>query len=445
MVPRPIRRRCHGAVLWLCLTLLFAGALGLHLLFAAGQAYAARERLDTAADAAAWSAALWQARVLNFQAYANRAIVAQEAAIAQSVALASWSRHFAAFAGTMAVSWPAVSAALGVAAEVAAAGRDLAEQAAGESIAGRAAGIAQLLAGQELLQRAVGTFAAGAVANEVARSTDTRLFAFALPVAEPVIPTRRFTGGERERLADVVRRSLDDFVRGPRGLDLTIFGLPSACFGHPLAGPEAWFSELHKRGGTMLESGLDRWESGDTHSLHTWVPMRGLFGAFLGCRRVEAMPLGWGAAEAGPVIEGWLRTDPGGVRFNPVASALADAEMSTRSLPGAQAWSGIAAVRDLDPARLADDRFPVARIAILARDEGAAVRGAAGGLRGRLALPDRFAGGRLWSLAVAEVYFRPPPVDGERVEYASLYSPYWQARLAEPTEAERAQARSHVR
>ena len=62
MVPRPIRRRCHGAVLWLCLTLLFAGALGLHLLFAAGQAYAARERLDTAADAAAWSAALWQAR-----------------------------------------------------------------------------------------------------------------------------------------------------------------------------------------------------------------------------------------------------------------------------------------------------------------------------------------------------------------------------------------------
>ena len=109
MVPRPIRRRCHGAVLWLCLTLLFAGALGLHLLFAAGQAYAARERLDTAADAAAWSAALWQARVLNFQAYANRAIVAQEAAIAQSVALASWSRHFAAFAGTMAVSWPAVN------------------------------------------------------------------------------------------------------------------------------------------------------------------------------------------------------------------------------------------------------------------------------------------------------------------------------------------------
>ena len=73
------------------------------------------------------------------------------------------------------------------------------------------------------------------------------------------------------------------------------------------------------------------------------------------------------------------------------------------------------------------------------------VRGAAGGMRGRLALPDRFAAGRLWSLAVAEVYFRAPPGAGERVEYASLYSPYWQARLAEPSEAEREQARRHVR
>jgi hypothetical protein len=157
------------------------------------------------------------------------------------------------------------------------------------------------------------------------------------------------------------------------------------------------------------------------------------------------MPLGWGAAEAAADAQGWLHADPGGVRFNPVAAALAEADLGTRTLPGAQAWRGIAAVRDLDPERIADARFPLARIAVLARDEGSLVRGAAGAMRGRLALSDRFAAGRLWSLAVAEVYFRAPPGLRAEVEYASLYSPYWQARLAEPTEAERAQARSHVR
>jgi hypothetical protein len=41
----------------------------------------------------ALSAAVWQARALNFDAYTNRAIVANEAAFAQSVSLRSWSSY----------------------------------------------------------------------------------------------------------------------------------------------------------------------------------------------------------------------------------------------------------------------------------------------------------------------------------------------------------------
>ena len=58
-----------------------------------GQIVAAKVRLVGAADAAAYSAAVWQARALNFQAYMNRGIVANEVATAQLVSLRSWSAY----------------------------------------------------------------------------------------------------------------------------------------------------------------------------------------------------------------------------------------------------------------------------------------------------------------------------------------------------------------
>ena len=60
------------------------------LVFNTGQVTADKERLVNAADAAAYSGAIWEARALNFQSYMNRAIVANEVAIAQSVSLRSW-------------------------------------------------------------------------------------------------------------------------------------------------------------------------------------------------------------------------------------------------------------------------------------------------------------------------------------------------------------------
>ncbi len=62
-------------------------------MFNSGQIVAAKVRLLGAADAAAYSAALAEARALNFQAYMNRAIVANEVAIAQLVSLRSWSGY----------------------------------------------------------------------------------------------------------------------------------------------------------------------------------------------------------------------------------------------------------------------------------------------------------------------------------------------------------------
>ena len=101
-------------------------------------------------------------------------------------------------------------------------------------------------------------------------------------------------------------------------------------------------------------------------------------------------------------------------------------------------YGGLPATRELDyqnsAALKANDRFPTTRVAVVGRTNGMgpiATAEAAGHGAGRLQPLDRFAAGRMTAIATAEVYFRRPPQDLNRVEYASLYSPYWQVRLVE--------------
>jgi hypothetical protein len=47
-------------------------------------------------------------------------------------------------------------------------------------------------------------------------------------------------------------------------------------------------------------------------------------------------------------------------------------------------------------------------------------------------------------LSSAEVHFRRPPSAPVRTEYASLFNPYWQARLVAPSMVERSLALTQV-
>ena len=78
------RRAQSGQALVLALVLLVGAAFMLLSVFSSGRALTTRQSLNDAADAAALSAATWRARVLNYVAYTNRAIVAQE--VAQAIA-----------------------------------------------------------------------------------------------------------------------------------------------------------------------------------------------------------------------------------------------------------------------------------------------------------------------------------------------------------------------
>lgn len=90
---RESRARVAGAsgqALVPALIFLLVGCVGLYVAFNSFQMTSAKIKLQNTADAAAYSAAVLQARDYNFSAYTNRAMVANQVTAAQVVALKSW-------------------------------------------------------------------------------------------------------------------------------------------------------------------------------------------------------------------------------------------------------------------------------------------------------------------------------------------------------------------
>src|SRR5690606_21490444 len=88
--PPTFRIRHEGQALPLVLVFLIVLCVGLLVTFNTGQVVARKVEVTNAADAAAYSIAVEQARARNLAAYLNRGRVANEVAIAQMVSLNSW-------------------------------------------------------------------------------------------------------------------------------------------------------------------------------------------------------------------------------------------------------------------------------------------------------------------------------------------------------------------
>ena len=71
--------------------------VGLSSIYKSGKLTSDKMMLQNAADSAAYSISVVEARDLNFASYMNRAIVANEVAIGQLVGLASWAYHWRSF------------------------------------------------------------------------------------------------------------------------------------------------------------------------------------------------------------------------------------------------------------------------------------------------------------------------------------------------------------
>ncbi|MBK8103780.1 MAG: hypothetical protein IPK30_11075 [Cellvibrionales bacterium] len=82
--------RQRGQAMLLVLLFLTVLMLSLLVLFNTSQLTRDKMEVQNAADSVAYSAALLEARHLNFTAYTNRAMIANEVALAQTIGLATW-------------------------------------------------------------------------------------------------------------------------------------------------------------------------------------------------------------------------------------------------------------------------------------------------------------------------------------------------------------------
>lgn len=435
---RPRRALQGGQALVFALPLLLVFAIAFMALFDAGQALHLKRRLLATADASALGAATVRARALNFAAYANRAIVADEVAIAQAVTVDAWSAHFRTLTGNARALGvvPPLRAALEALHEGAVVAQQSARVAAQVEVGARSAHILALQGTQAALVNGAQTFALGAVAAEIARANDPDFFAHLLAGDAFGRFTHTLGGAERARLQDVVMRSLDPFTGQSRARDIRL-PLPSGCV---LSFSRDSFMHLRRRGATVLAADLSRWEAQDTLSLHDARSRGGFLGLGGRCSEQELLALGQGATVAGDGELSHVGHD-----------VLRNARARATSVPAERlaGYRGLAVVRDIDHDALADPRDVRVGLAVLARAESPAFRGAqAGGLAaGRLLPRHAFHGGRLWALSSAEVAFRrrEPASGPERVEYGSLFSPYFHAKLVAPSALQVAEAWARAR
>jgi hypothetical protein len=415
--PGGVHGRQGGQALLVLVALLGALALACLTLFDTGQLAIQRMRLATAADAAALAAGITEARALNFAASMNRAVVANEAAIAQSVTLRAWSQHMQNTLRNVdaLTRWLPYLGAVTTTLQRFWSGYDRLLQ---PSLAGAEAAFAlaiPALAGAErLLLEGRGIAAADAARRALAaNAADARLSAGGeWLLAQAVAESRAFTevrdGARRARQRTVIVDSLDPFVR-VRNRRIT----------PPVVGVLARFE---RRGGTEL-LGFEQWRAVDTLSFHT---RSGLFG-----RWRERVPVGWGGAAQGArsAVRGGFGAT---ARVNPRATRLAEAALRPLST-----YRGVASLHDLrrlDPDAASERRWSVRivqRHASLPLGERVLdVRRAIAPDGRSVALRPALAGDGLYASSSAQVrYLRLERRRDGRGERPSLYNPFWRARL----------------
>jgi hypothetical protein len=425
------RGSARGQAFVLLLPLLAVLGAGLLLVFDSGQAVNEKQRLVNATDAAALSAAVWQARALNFESYMNRAIVANEAAVAQSVSLRSWSAYMNRLLPVTATltSWVPLLGNATLALQRMWQGFDGALQPALEGLEGGLSVVDHDLAAAQRVMHAATFEVVPATVRAVLVANDPRYHL--TPGGEALLArwagewatfTSSYGGAWRWRQADLVERSSDGFSAS-RGV----------TFGPPIG---AALVRAEKRGGTELID-FETWRGVDTLSLHTRS------GIILGPLR-ERTPLAWGGAENGPFTARQV-SHGGSQRVNPRATRLALRSASTSHL-----YRGLPSLRDLSVEQRRSMSPPVLAVRAMVDADQLPLAARVLGirhlidLRGRnVATQGAIAGNGLYAQSAAGVRFARTELrsDGAR-EAASLFNPYWQARLESVARADRLLAAS---
>ncbi|PHV04091.1 hypothetical protein CSQ96_27660 [Janthinobacterium sp. BJB412] len=451
---RPNRYQ-RGQALIYGVFVLMGGLAALMFLFNTGQLTAEKTKLVNTADAVAYSAGVMHARALNFDAYTNRALMANEVMIAQAVSIASWSAHvvkhtqnvpplgcytiYSVPVALVLVDYVPVCYLLSLpGAEVVAVGVDSVIQtaanatvAASEVAKGILQGAQANMAATFLLERKIlmQQVADANYANDGTVHVDTIPITdnFSLFDGEPFIHS--YSGADRTRFKEAVVEAAnrDAFVKQRSWTSANNF----PC----ILGNKAAF---RRRGGTELID-FDEWKAMDTASLHRWSwHWHGLF--HLPTCDDDEMPLGYAAqaAATGP-------TDDSSAGYGNSRSDNPDASSSASSVDWH--YSGLPTFYDISvPAQGYTSTEPNPRLKFAIRlTRAKSQHKTSDGTSdikptGRLAIIDgRPASDVLAAVATSEVYFeRPVGRSDGKTELASLFNPYWQVHLISTSTADMA-------
>jgi hypothetical protein len=446
-------RRTRGqALIWLLGTMVACVAI-LYGVFNTAQITVAKQRTVNAADAGALAGATVQARVLNLAAYNNRAMMANEAFLIQMLSIESWLQYF----GTTADNFGTVAELIGVfVPPVEAIGQfldkmgDVADKihdglAKANNLIIKAIEVEKkvIYAAHTVVIKAGGLLAEDAASKiveanrtqwgthedlgvEIDKRPGVRAATFALNEKDWLAFTTSYTGNKRTDAKEILLNSRDRFSADRPGAWWTNLNLG-------LVGTE-------KRGGSQLK-GFDRWETQDTLEVWEKVPCKtGM------CK--EYQPIGWGRSNAD-------KNGTSGDTWEPRRMAQKFAYEQAESHSG---WSGVPQVYDIkDKSAKARPTLGIDFIVATRRVRTATLTTHQMGIgldvganTGAADMAERLEADQYTALGKARVFFERPQRglandftarglwrDDSAKEYGSLFSPYWQARLADLTPAEK--------
>lgn len=483
-----------GQALILCLLLAGAAALASLLLFNSGMLANTKTQLQNAADAGAYSGAVMLARDHNFSAYANRAMVANQVAVAQLVSLKSYLEDAASTQGRLNDTVQARQARIPVTNPLWPIAQGVpigaANTAYGKIAGGAVKALDTLIATFAKAQRAHHETTAASVMfiiDDVVKKNDPNATlskgAFEIKTLAQVKAWRNDYTKEHsandssaaaDRFANVVvnEQSTDQFIRNRRSTPLPRWGaVPKSSFcpgGRPI-----WTSySFDHRGGTILSTDKKRWlalDASEGDGSATCVYMVGKMPVpywrdFSDPSRTHGSG-GSGGAVAG---RGNRYNDRNGFSGNPrttrqYGNALVDVRRPAMSRynkgPGATLDNdgGLQdTYRDLATFGKPLNQSPELNggqvpLTVEVQRNQDTVRTSSTFLGGadNIRVDPQMKGATMRTLSSAHAFFYRPNQDSSafsrtgwrrsdsKTELANLFSPYWQARLRERTEAER--------
>jgi len=463
---RPGRDQRGAALIYVAVMMLIV-SLGVVYIFNAFKISNEKTRLQNTVDAAAYSVAVVEAKNLNFLAYTNRAMVANQVAAAQFISFMSWTRWLATTSDnitTVSSFFPPLYAFTGPINEAVAAYSEIVEGAMEVAITATNAIIQALSASQQIMNVATYAVALDTMRTVVNRNDadvnflPSEMLALTSFASEHVAFSSRFSPDfvrnngpdndsdeydahkqRSDEFRDVTLNSRDRFSSGEsRSYTWLSANVPFSQY------------RLHKAGGTELTARDD--DPDHDHSLYyTWTAMDTLSfhqrdRDWDGWGSWHETPIGWGAAQTGEEVTLGRHHGTGYWNRNEEASeALEDYYPDYENDVGE--FDGLRDFYDLEDRGLIDDGPGLVLMLVKANADNAVRTSENVGVNaGRVNLEEdaSMANNRMSALARAGTYFARPSGlwarDTGGREYGNLYNPYWQARLEEVTTAERTAA-----